>query len=619
MFNIHTYNTEREQIYSLQYEDYESPYLSYNRETKLLKFNKDITNNLEFRYADANKNDLQNYLPLDHNYESYYIAIPKEVQYINVYKEDTGEFVRSECIVSNIKDEPLYKVGLMSDVHYNDNDKSDDDPDTRVDTDNGDAEYSEDLQNALATFADYDVDFVSCSGDITTDYRGHFRNYKRCVDKYAPNMTIYTSVGNHDTKPKDRAKEEWKTIDSINDKYGITRVDDREGTSFYFIKELENGKKDVYIYLNLAYGWYDDLDENATEADYDATDYGTHNPRPLRPDEFVYKSQDEEVQWDDYHLYEPTTLIWFANLLEEHKDDRCFIFTHIMFDGKAGSYHGDEGFYKYYETHVDCMRGDQGNFLLNLLNSYDNNYWFCGHSHYKWLWEKYDHTMNVTKSEGSWNIHIPSLSRPLPIEIFDYATAPQDSEGAIMEVYDDYVVIKGMVMKNSSAGALTQTIEDYPDSYMEDVTAEMFTIPSNSTATIEQLDDGYVQLNVTYDKAEIFLNNGFINEANFDNLIPVLRFDSISIFDNDGVELYETIKDDKTLGFRDNTTDVNKWDYYFESNHIYTMYPQGIMFKISSQCAYKEIEFHIRMKLRIGLIREGYINKFLPIAQFKLN
>ena len=309
-------------------------------------------------------------------------------------------------------------------------------PDTY--TDDG-AEYSDDLKNALQYFYDNNVDFISCSGDITTDYRRHFRNYKLCVDTYGNGQAIYTCVGNHDTKPKDRAKEEWKGIDSINANYDIHRVDDKDGTSFYFVKELDNDKKDVYIYLNLSYGYYDELDENATEEDYSNTSYNTHYPRLLNDDELLVKTP-EEIEWDDFHLYSPDTLRWLADVLEEYKDDRCFIFTHLMFNGKAGSYHGHEGYYDYFSNHADVIRGDQGIFLEDLLNKYDNNYWFSGHSHYKWLWEKYDHTINVTKSNNSWNIHIPSLSRPLPIKIYGYQNAPQDAEGAIMEVYNDYVV-----------------------------------------------------------------------------------------------------------------------------------------------------------------------------------
>ena len=119
-----------------------------------------------------------------------------------------------------------------------------------------------------------------------------------------------------------------------------------------------------------------------------------------------------------------------------------------MFNEYTGSYHGEDGYYKYYENHSDVLKGDQGDFLKQLANKYSNNYWFSGHSHYKWIWEKYDHDINVCKSTNSYHIHIPSLSRPLPSGIVNYYSSVKASEGGIIEIYEDYIVIKGIVFKD---------------------------------------------------------------------------------------------------------------------------------------------------------------------------
>lgn len=613
MNNIKLFNTARDQHNFLEYAaDYKLPHLSYNLETKELKHTKDVTNGLVFKYV-LNGDEKNEYLNYNFGCENEYTITPKDIDAINSYDKETGELINVYPINSQLTEDPLYTVGLLSDIHYNDTDE-DNTPDTY--TDDG-AEYSDDLKNALQYFYDNNVDFISCSGDITTDYRRHFRNYKLCLDTYGNGQAIYTCVGNHDTKPKDRAKEEWKGIDSINANYDIHRVDDKDGTSFYFVKELDNDKKDVYIYLNLSYGYYDELDENATEEDYSNTSYNTHYPRLLNEDELLVKTP-EEIEWDDFHLYSPDTLRWFADVLEEYKDDRCFIFTHLMFNGKAGSYHGSEGYYDYFSNHADVIRGDQGMFLEDLLNKYDNNYWFSGHSHYKWLWEKYDHTINVTKSNNSWNIHIPSLSRPLPIEIYGYQNAPQDAEGAIMEVYNDYVVIKGIVFKNSSLDGGQIGIDTYNDSDMEYVTAEMFTIQENSLTSIYDAENNIVHIDTTYDGKDVYLNNGTVTSANFDNLLPVLRFEYIHITDDEGNIITRNILNECKIGFRDNTTDPNQWPYYFEDNHIYTNYPQGVLFKVSSASEYKNMNIHIDIRFKIGFKYEGYINKFLPIAIYKL-
>ena len=76
--------------------------------------------------------------------------------------------------------------------------------------------------------------------------------------------------------------------------------------------------------------------------------------------------------------------------------------------------------------------------------------------------------------------------------------------------------------------------------------------------------------------------------------------------------------EEHNIGFRDNTTDPDEWNYYFENDHIYTTYAQGIIFKISSQSRFKNLSLHIQLQGKIGFIHEGYMNKYLPIAIFKL-
>jgi hypothetical protein len=310
-----------------------------------------------------------------------------------------------------------------------------------------------------------------------------------------------------------------------------------------------------------------------------------------------------------------------------------------MFPDKAGNYHIDENFgnieyYEYasYSNHADVLRGDQGEFIRNLMEQYDNNYWFCGHSHYKWNWEKLDHRINVTKTNNSYNVHLPSLSRPLPLEINWYETAPKDSEAAIMEVYENYVIIKGLVLKeNNNNLNILDIIYYYPDENTEYVTSDMISIIDNEYKSVEQLEDDYIQINYTYnrnisgDDNNIYLNPGEINSSNFNNYIPIIRFEDIQIwydgYENDNISISEItneILNEQYVGFRDNTTNKDLWNYFLKSNHIYTLYNNGLVFKISSQSNYIDYKLHFKLKFKIGFYHIGYINKFLPIACYKL-
>ena len=654
---IKKFNTYYEQLNflsTINEQSYPYPLLVLNKENNKINTRYDGTLNKKFKYDSDEYCDIQN-----NYYNKEFSIIPNDVTNLEIYDMNDVLLDTKYCnglIIPKIYEEPLYKVGLMSDVHYNDTDETDINPDTH--NDDG-AEYSEDLINAITYFSEH-VDFVSCAGDISTDSRSHLRNYKRCVNKYAPELSLFTCSGNHDTKPKFKDHQLWREVSAINpnNEYEVIYFEDDErycfeesgnvdnyhtnddhtGSSFY-IKKYYDNTFDVYIYLNVEYGWPD------------FNSYDTHNCIKLTQEELLVHS--EVDQENDLHLYHPQTLRCLADILEEYKDHRCFIFTHLMFPEGAGNFHMNSDsnnipYYAYaydYNTntynHADVLRGDQGEFIYNLMEQYDNNYWFCGHSHYKWIWEKEDHNINVTKIGNSYSIHLPSLSRPLPSGITGYKNAPKDSEGAIMEVYKNYVILKGLICKEGYNNSDINTlISEYSDENMNYVTPEMFTIVNNQS-TIEQLEDDYIQINYKFDssinsnKNNIYLNdNNIIDASNFGNYMPVLRFENVQIWKGDSYE-YDSTNDityevltERKIGFRDHTTNDDYY-YYFSSNHIYTLnnyaieYSNyngvvGIVFKTSSDSKYKNENLHFRFKLKLGYVHIGYVNKFLPIACYKL-
>ena len=184
-------------------------------------------------------------------------------------------------------------------------------------------------------------------------------------------------------------------------------------------------------------------------------------------------------------FYDNAALIWLKDVLEQFANKRIFIFTHQFFSHKAGSNNIENGFYSYagdYWRITDdsayCLSGIQFEFLNKLNNEHKNTIWFTGHSHYKWGWQIEDPYINICNNEyeifrpddedfdemrrylrrsqepigkSGYNIHLPSTCRPLPLGITDYGVAGEDSEGAIMDIYEDYVDIRGIVFKESGS------------------------------------------------------------------------------------------------------------------------------------------------------------------------
>lgn len=429
---------------------------------------------------------------IDVGYNKYNIQ-PYLSKRIGMYNKNTGErigWINLNNELNNLNvdfDERLYRVGLMSDTHYNDGVSKDKYAPSKDDG----SQYEGDLINAMQFYENKeDVEFVCVSGDISTDKIDHVKNFRKNIDKYCPNTPVYSCKGNHDNYATYNSNDEpcnndiWKScVSEYDDGKEKIYCDKGDGTSFYFIKTLASGKRDVYIFLNIDYGDY------ASRAKSNSSDS---------------ESSDEGRTHQYYH---PEVLKWFAGVLEQFKHDRCFVFTHLFFRQKAGNYNGKKCYYKYYgwdRSRRYNLRGQQFLMLNELNNKYKNSIWFTGHTHYSWLWQTRDENISICahdsnfiegnkedgyegngvrtgsihiidyKCDSAYNVHLPSLARPLALgedrdidylgnEILVKDSSGEyykvidvgSSEGAIMDVYDDYVDIRGIIFKEYGANEYT--------------------------------------------------------------------------------------------------------------------------------------------------------------------
>ena len=244
---------------------------------------------------------------------------------------------------------------------------------------------TEDFQRAL-TFADNsDCLFTVISGDLTgsgTDEQ--MQTFKNIIDSYS--KPVYAMSGNHETIWGYMTDERMETYTGHPLYYSFNQGDD------VFIMVGHYGP-----YHGDGTGWYNN--------------------------EFI---SHDELQW----LYQT---------LEENRNKRCFVFNHVYpYEdgvGDAGRYYNG----RYWLTADNGI----GEAFVELLKHYKNTILFHGHSHLRFYLQEIEKKANYSKEVGYRSVHIPSITVPRDRVngTTDYIYA--ESEGYIVDVYDNYIILNG--------------------------------------------------------------------------------------------------------------------------------------------------------------------------------
>lgn len=137
---------------------------------------------------------------------------------------------------------------------------------------------------------------------------------------------------------------------------------------------------------------------------------------------------------------------WFKNLLSNNQAKRCFVFVHSYIEEDSGDAKDfrENSIFDYWGT-------TKTNAFIELLNQYNNVILFHGHSHMKFECQENDKNATYTEKNGFKSVHIPSLGRPRNIDLTSATTpyADGESQGYIVDVYDDCIVLNGMDFINN--------------------------------------------------------------------------------------------------------------------------------------------------------------------------
>lgn len=288
-----------------------------------------------------------------------------------------------------------------------------------------------DFQRAL-TYAESNCDFICIAGDlVSTGVESEMQTFKNIVDTYAPTKPVYAITGNHENYSV-TSKNFLQTYTEHPLYYSFTKGDD------------------VFIMLG-HYGGY------------------AGDGIGWKSDEFLSV---DEIQW----LYET---------LESNRNKRCFVFNHVLpYSHGVGNPNNLYGQRSSAARLWEVNDGGIGQLFINLLRHYKNTILFHGHSHTQFKLQEVDDKANYSSVDGYRSIHIPSLS--VPRDIADDGTALTDvfaeSEGYIVDVYDDYIVLNGRdFIDNDNDGNILPIATYKIDTKLVDVPANTFV---DNTGTI---------------------------------------------------------------------------------------------------------------------------------------
>ncbi len=333
-----------------------------------------------------------------------FTAIPEDAEYILIYK---GIFLIGSRELPQEKQanygKALYNFGALSDIHFGRYFYSLGDDATML------------LPNALNLLEKFDVELVAVSGDISNSgERESFEKFNQITSKYS--FPVYTCTGNHDVNDE-FVIDNW--LELVNSgAYGEQKADGIKAvgpSGMDFVYSPEGICGDVFIFVN-QYQW----------------SYGNVETSRLVTDE---------------------QLDWLEEQLKLYKDTTVYLFFHTFFASPEGDGKITEGNLinpggAYYDLVYTYGAADEVRFR-KLLEENKNVVAFNGHSHWRYDMQKYNSLLNISDFDGTFAtmVHISSVSSPRWVNDEDddhHEGQLLDSQGYILNVYEDYIVLTGI-------------------------------------------------------------------------------------------------------------------------------------------------------------------------------
>lgn len=337
-----------------------------------------------------------------------YTAIPDGTEKILVTLDgeilETLEIPEAKIIDRGSK---TYSFGSISDLHFN-----------RYELEDGSDVAEKTFARALTFFDEADVSLVAMPGDISSNgEKEAFMAFNRIASEY--DFPVYTTSGNHDMY-EEYERENWQQYMNVG-VYGEEKAQGVKNVSengLDFVYE-ESASGDIFIFLHQT-----------------STNYG------------LLKNA----------LLETSQLEWLETQLETYKDKAVYLFFHTILNSAKGNPFMGTGNLQNslgwsYPLFYTPGANDEVK-LRELMREYDNVTMFNGHSHWAYHMQKLNPNLNISKNgeDGATFVHVSSVSSPRvtgDYQILWSGTDPDMSEGYLIDVYEDSMVLYGVDFANN--------------------------------------------------------------------------------------------------------------------------------------------------------------------------
>ena len=316
--------------------------------------------------------------------------------------------------------------------------------DIHIDVTDDQSNSVSDFQNALSRFKTENVTAICCTGDTVVD--GTQAEVEKFIEvKNSSTIPMYIARGNHDCRD-----------------YSLANWDLVEPNGRYFEKEIGG---DIYLFMGMKAESYN-LD-----------------------------------------LFSTDQLNWLEERLKKYENRRVFLFEHVFIE-PTGNVHN---LYPY--SSMGNVDGQPGKIFRNLMAKYRNVILFTGHSHLEFQLQRLSDNANCSERTESLchRVHIPSCAKPRANDVStedvkgNTYTNYGSSEGYVMDVYKDYIILKGINFVDNKYLPLAQyRLNTTP--IIDDTTNLLFHLdgsnPENTTSVIKDLsenDNDFVANNITLD------------------------------------------------------------------------------------------------------------------------